>query len=75
MTFHDFSLGFSYFPMVSPRRRRVFSMDFPMGNPLVVLAALQMASAMYVVDTCSQSDGFVLRTGHMQAQPLDSTQT
>ena len=26
----------------------------------------QMASTMYIVDTCSRTEGFVLRTGHMQ---------
>lgn len=41
------------------------------GDKLVRIGTLvqpdgQYASAMYVVDTCSPMDGFVLRSGHMQ---------
>lgn len=53
--------------VVVPRKKDGWQNNFCLcvqnGN---IASWYQMASAMYVVDTCSQSDGFVLRTGHMQ---------
>eukprot|EP00931_Biecheleriopsis_adriatica_P112516 TRINITY_DN87168_c0_g1_i1.p1 TRINITY_DN87168_c0_g1~~TRINITY_DN87168_c0_g1_i1.p1 ORF type:complete len:176 (-),score=38.22 TRINITY_DN87168_c0_g1_i1:49-576(-) len=34
----------------------------------------QMAPSLYVVDTCSQEDGFVLRSGHLQDRHVEPLQ-
>ncbi|CAK9025063.1 Hypothetical protein SCF082_LOCUS16903 [Durusdinium trenchii] len=53
--------------VVVPRKKDGWQNNFCLcvqnGN---IASWYQMASAMYVVDTCSATDGFVLRSGHMQ---------
>ena len=56
------ALPFSQFPS-SPSKAVQFgkTSGFPRSR-----WSAQMASTMYIVDTCSRTEGFVLRTGHMQ---------
>ncbi|CAE7433102.1 unnamed protein product [Symbiodinium pilosum] len=60
--------------VVVPRKKDGWQTSFCMCVQNSNIASwYQYASSMYVVDTCSHEDGFVLRTGHMQdrhVQPL-----
>eukprot|EP00434_Breviolum_minutum_P010639 symbB.v1.2.009385.t1/scaffold595.1/size183375/7 len=53
--------------VVVPRKKDGWQDNFCLcvqnGN---IASWYQMASTMYIVDTCSRTEGFVLRTGHMQ---------